>query len=100
MIIGVNIKLKFVKNSDNFLIITKQSTEFRVKLLDLKLSLQKMELSPSLFSKHVALFEKNHNVYMPFRQSKISYHLLAQGISSINVPSIASGLLPATVRIY
>lgn len=96
---GIGFKLKFVKNNDDFIILSEDEKEYKVEILDLKISIQRVSISSSLYTKHISNFERGQNAYYPFRQSKFSSFLLPKGISSHHIPSIANGILPQTLYI-
>ena len=61
--------------------------------------MRKIHLTPALINQHQMLFDKGGVAYYPIRQSKITTHLLPQGISSFSIPELCSGVLPKSILV-
>ena len=69
---------------------------YKILINNLKLSVRRVILNPSIFTKHVKNFESGIKAILPFKQSQISTVLLPQGSREHNVV-LARGHLPAQI---
>ena len=88
-------KIRLIRNSDAFSIITKTKGNFKIKVLDLRLLVRKIKPSQEIVNLHQKLFNAADAVF-PFRQSKITQHLIPEGIANSQI-LVSSGILPKQV---
>ena len=85
----MNLRLRLLRSNDQFALLG-PSGKYKIKLLDIKLQLRRIQLSPQLFSKHMSLFEGGNKCYIPFHQAKIQTILMPRGVSNYNLGSVIS----------
>ena len=91
---GIEIKLRFIRNQDSFSIITDGETKYKIKVYPkLKLIVRKIVPSEALLAKHQKIF-KSTSAKFPFRQSKITSHLVPAGVESVDL-QLCRGILPS-----
>lgn len=93
---NVEIKLKFIRNDDNFSIIAPAGTKFKLNIKNLKLSVRKVRIAPEV---HMTIERtiKTIPAHYDLTQSKIKTFLIPTGTKSIDFPSIIQGNLPRSV---
>ena len=98
---GVEVRLRFIRNQDSFSIITdKSGVNYKIKVNPkLKLVVRKIIPSDDLIDAHQKLF-KSGNAKFPFSQSKISSHLVARGVETVDLQSVARGVLPSQIFLF
>ena len=93
---GVEVRLRFIRNQDSFSIIT-DKTGYKIKVNPkLKLLVRKIIPSDDLIAAHQRLF-KGNKAKFPFSQSKITSHLIAKGVETVDLQQIARGVLPSQI---
>lgn len=55
---GVNLKIRFFRNNDEFILMHDDAKKYKIKILDLKLRLKRVHLKPETIAKHSSHFEK------------------------------------------
>ena len=92
---GVNMSLKLFRNSDDFVIISTESKEYKIKILSLALEFRKLDFMPAKVANDLAIIEKGEQPYiMPFSRTRISAQVIPEGIYSYELPYLYRGLLP------
>ena len=94
-ILGVNLKIRLIRANDSFTLLYKTG-EYKILIKNLKLSVRRVTLNPSIFTKHMKNFENGTKAILPFKQSHISTVLLPQGSREHNVV-LARGHLPTQI---
>jgi hypothetical protein len=90
---GCNIKLKLIRNTDNFSIIAASGT-YKIKVKDLKLSVRKVKVDPTVLARH-ALKWRNGPAIFPFNQSRITTFVIPSGVNSQTLSNVCHGALPS-----
>ena len=70
--------MRLLRSSDQFCLIA-DSGSYKIKLLDVKLQLRKVQLSPEIFTRHMSLFDRGNLCIIPFHQAKIQTILMNFG---------------------
>ena len=87
---GVNLRLRLLRASDQFCLLAADSGKYKIKLIDVKLQLRKLQVAPEIFTKHMALFERGNLCSIPFHQAKIQTILMPKGCSNHNLGAVIS----------
>ena len=95
---GLNLKLLLHRQSDEFSILA-GSGKYRINVLDLKLDIRKIKVSPAALVKHAQLFE-NQEAFFPIHQTKITTNLIPSGITSQSFENIVRGPLPQQILLF
>lgn len=94
LIPGVSIKLRFIKNDDNFII--NGTGNILIKIHDLKVVVRRVTLDPSVCESIEKSLEKSPAIY-PIVQSKIKNFTINVGIRNERISNIFRGKLPRSV---
>jgi hypothetical protein len=96
LIPNVEIKLKFIRNADDFSVMTLAATKYKINIKALKLSVRKVRISPEV---HMSIERtlKSVPAHYDLTQSKIKTFLIPTGTKSIDFPAIIQGNLPRSV---
>jgi hypothetical protein len=92
---GCNIKLKLIRNTDNFSIIAAEG-KYKIKIKDLKLSVRKVKVDSAQVARHAQQF-RNGPVIFPFNQSRISTYVIPSGVDSQTLSNVCHGALPSQI---
>ena len=98
---GVNVKIRMIRNLDNFSIISnKDGSPYKIKLNPLmKLIVRKIQPTIELVASHKRLLNSKQAQF-PFYQSRITSHLVPRGEQRVDLQSIANGgILPCQIFI-
>ena len=90
---GVPLRLKFIRNDDNFVIIA-ASGEYRIKLLELKVEFRKINTETSIMKRELAAFERGEPYKMPFLASRFFVHTLPKGQQAYMLNDLVRGKFP------
>ena len=95
---GNTIKLRFIRNDDDFSIIS-GTGKFKIQIIpdSLSLSLRKITPSLSVLNRHEKMFQSGKKAIFPFQQAKITTHLVTTGTQSISLSNICTGPLPCQI---
>ena len=94
---GCNVKILLSRQSDDFCLLTKDTAKkYKIKIHELKLSLRKVKVSPVRLKMHMDQIQTTDALY-PFRQTRITTHLLANGTPSKNIEDLVRGPLPQQI---
>lgn len=93
---GVNLKVILTRNSDKFCILADKTTnqiQYKIKIIDLKLSIRKVRVSQEIMLKHMEQFKVSDALF-PFHKAKITTHTIGSGVSQVEINDICTGPLP------
>jgi len=95
----VNIKVRLVRNKDAFCLMSAvQGAAFKVKILECKLYVRKVKLSPSVFLAHAKALEVG-NVKFPIRRTICKTFTIPAGNLDASQESLFTGQLPTRIVI-
>lgn len=95
----VNIKVRLVRNKDAFCLMSSvQAAAFKVRILECKLYVRKVKLSPSVFLAHAKALEVG-NVKLPIRRAVCKTFTIPAGNLDASQESLFSGQLPTRIVI-
>ena len=88
-------KLKFIRNADEFSLLGEATfaTKFRLGLKNLKLSVRRVQIDPAVDASIEAKLLKTPAIYT-ITQSKIKVFVVPTGTTTVDFPSILQGNLP------
>jgi hypothetical protein len=93
-------KLKLIRNNDNFVIISAETEgKYKIKLLDLYVEFRKIVVDQSILRREVQLFESGKPYLMQFIQGKQIVTTIPKGRWSYLQPELITGPLPRQVII-
>ena len=90
---GVRMRLKFVRNDDNFIILAATGV-YKIKLLELFVEFRKIGTDVNILSRELAALNKGDPYVMPFLQAKQFVHTVPQGRQSFMLNDLCTGDLP------
>ena len=97
---GVSMRLKFIRNSDNFVIIADKNDDFyKIKLVQLYVEFRKIKVDTSILSHEMAALERGEPYVIPFIQGKQVIHTVPSGRLSFVLSELFTGPLPKQVII-
>src|SRR6218665_3844789 len=95
----VNIKVRLVRNKDAFCLMSSAAgAAFNVRILECKLYMRKVKLSPSVFLAHAKALEVG-NVKLPIRRAVCKTFIIPAGNLDASQESLFSGQLPTRIVI-
>ena len=95
----VNIKIRLVRNKDAFCLMSSvQGAAFKVRILECKLYIRKVKLSPSVFLAHAKALEAG-NVKFPIRRGVCKTFTIPRGNLDATQECLFSGQLPTRLVI-
>jgi hypothetical protein len=95
----VNIRIRFVRNKDSFCLMSSvQGAAYKVRILECKLYVRKVKLSPSVFLAHAKALERG-NVKFPIRRAICKTFTIPRGNLDASQESLFSGQLPTRLVI-
>ena len=86
-------RLKFVRNEDNFVILA-ATGEYKIKLLELFVEFRKIGTDVGVLSRELALLNKGEPYRMPFLQAKQFAYTVPEGRGSFMLNDLCTGDLP------
>ena len=93
-------KLKFIRNSDNFVILADgPDDKYRIKILELYVEFRKIQVDTSILSREMQLFDSGKPYLMPFIQGKQVITTVPKGRLSFLQPELFTGPLPKQIII-
>ena len=92
---GVNLKIRYFRQNDEFSLMHDGTKNYRIKILDLKLRFKKMILKPETINRHLGVFERGGLAALTYQSHCVSTNTIPIGTSTISIPEIASGPLPS-----
>ena len=95
LIPGCQIKLKFIRNDDNFSLLS-ATAGAKIKIKNLYLSLRRVTLDPKLHERNEKQLETTP-AYYNITQSKIKTYVINSGTQSLTIPNIFRGNLPRSI---
>ncbi len=97
LIPGVSMRVKLFRNQDQFTIMAPTNNNtYKIKFLDLSLSLKSMSLRNDITEKHSLRLLRQPITYN-FRQGRVTTHTISPDTNSTFIQNIASGILPDLV---
>ena len=97
---GVSMNLKFIRNNNNFVIITDQENDtFRIKLLELYVEFRKIKVEGSILSREMQALHRGDLYIIPFIQGKQVFQTVPIGRLSYMASELFTGPLPKQVLI-
>ena len=97
---GIHMKLKFIRNSDNFVILADgPDDKYRIKILELYVEFRKIQVDTSILSREMQLFDSGKPYLMPFIQGKQVITTVPKGRLSFLQPELFTGPLPKQIII-
>ena len=91
-------KLKLIRNNDNFVIISAETEgKYKIKLLDLYVEFRKIVVDQSILRREVQLFESGKPYLMQFIQGKQIVTTIPKGRWSYLQPELITGPLPLSL---
>jgi hypothetical protein len=97
MLPNVQIKYTFIRNSDNFSLLS-ESGAYKIVIKDLTLSIRRIQIKPEFQNSIIQNLSKEPVLY-PITQSKIKTFLINSGTSSTHIQNLSTGNLPKTIII-
>ena len=95
----INIRIRLVRNKDSFCLMSNVvGAAFKVRILDCKLYVRKVKLSPSVFLAHAKALERG-NVKFPIRRVICKTFTIPRGNLDASQESLFSGQLPTRIVI-
>jgi hypothetical protein len=101
---GCSIRLKLVRNDDSFTLLNGDVTgnnattkEYKINILDLRISVRKVLLHKRLFNINESLFLKGYQAVFPIVRTQIKTLVITKGLSSIIEANVIMGQLPRSV---
>ena len=95
----VNIRVRLVRNKDSFCLMSSvQGAAYKVRILECKLYVRKVKLSPSVFLAHAKALERG-NVKFPIRRAVCKTFTIPRGNLDASQESLFSGQLPTRLVI-
>lgn len=98
LIPNTDLKLKFIRNEDNFSLIGDGTKTFKIKVNSLKLQIRKIRIDPTYQRSLEAQLAHTPALYN-ITQSKIKTFNIPLATKSIDLPNIIQGNLPRSVHI-
>ena len=93
-------KLKFIRNSDNFVILSSENEgKYKIKLLDLYVEFRKIIVEQSILRREIQLFDSGNPYLIQFIQNKQIATTVPKGRLSYLQPELITGPLPRQVII-
>ena len=92
---GCEIKLKFIRNSDNFSLLG-DTLQAKIKFHELKLMIRRVTVEPTIASKIEDAINKTPAIY-PITQSKIKTFLIPKDVRQERISNIFRGVLPRSI---
>ena len=93
-------KLKFIRNSDNFVILNGDAAKkYKIKLLDLYVEFRKIVVEQSILRREIQLFDGGNPYLIQFIQNKQIVTTVPKGRLSYLQPELITGPLPRQVII-
>ena len=93
-------KLKLIRNNDNFVIISGDNEgKYKIKLLELYVEFRKIVVDQSILRRELQLFESGKPYLIQFIQSKLMVTTIPKGRWSYLQPELITGPLPRQVII-
>ena len=92
---GVPMKLKFIRNDDNFVIIANTAPgTYKIKIIELFVEFRKIGVDISIMKRELAALGNGEPYVMPFLQGKQMIFTIPQDRSSFMLNEMCSGNLP------
>jgi len=93
-------KLKFIRNSDNFVILANEvDDKYRIKILELYVEFRKIQVDTSILRREIQLFDSGKPYLIPFIQGKQVISTIPNGRLSYLQPELFTGPLPKQIII-
>ena len=99
------INLQLLRNSNSFILVNQTPTtqhpqiNYKLELLNAKLLMRTMEVSPSLTLAHQEMFKNGKNMKLHYARVKMKKHNIPTGSHSANVHDMFEGQLPDRILI-
>ena len=91
---GMTARIRLTRNSEKFCLLAgTDTTEYKIKFVDLSLTARYLSLSPAVTEKHAAMLNSTPAIYK-FPTARMTTHTLLPNTTSINIPNLSSGILP------
>jgi len=94
----INIKIRLVRNKDAFCLMSAVDATYKVKIVDCKLFVRKVRLSPSVFVAHSKALERGNAKY-PIRRTVCKTFTIPAGNLDASQESLFTGQLPTRLVI-
>ena len=94
----INIKVRLVRNKDSFCLMGAVDATFKIRIVDCKLHVRKVRLSPSVFIAHAKALEKGNAKY-PIKRTVCKTFTIPAGNLDASQESLFSGQLPTRIVI-
>ena len=95
----VNMRVRMLRNKDAFCLMSNAvNPSFKIKILDCKLFVRKVKLSPSVFLAHAKAFE-NANAKYPIRRVVVKSVTVPRGNMDMTQEALFSGQIPSRLII-
>lgn len=98
LVAGIDLSVKFIRSPPEFYLMGAEGDErkYKVELHDLRMSLYRVTVNPSIITDHQRLI-KSQPMYYPTLQVKIKTYSIAQGQVKFNLANVFRGSLPTSV---
>ena len=97
---GIHMKLKFIRNNDNFVVISNdQNGKYKIKLLDLYVEFRKIVVDQSILRREIQLFDSGNPYLIQFIQGKQITRTIPKERWSYLEPELITGPLPRQIII-
>ena len=94
----INIKIRLVRNTDSFCLMGAADATFKIRIVDCKLHVRKVCLSPSVFIAHATALKKRNAKY-PIKRTVCKTFTIPAGNLDASQESLFSGQLPTRIVI-
>lgn len=88
------LSIKFIRNPDSFCLMAPEDSTFILEIMELKLTLRKIKLDPTITLLHKKMFDQGKKAIIPYSRSSIRIKTVPAGNTSFYWQSVFSGQLP------
>ena len=97
---GVNLRLKFIRNDDDFVVIADAANgTYKIKLLELFVEFRKISVDTPIMKKEMDLLDKGQPYVLPFLQGKHFIHTVPEERLSYMLDNLCTGRLPKQILV-
>ena len=97
---GCNMRLKMIRNDDDFVIIADSpQSVYKIKLLELFIEFRKIGVDAPIMKRELGALQSGKPYIMPFLQSKQLSYTINKGLSSFMMNELCTGVLPTQLMV-
>lgn len=93
---GVPMRMKFIRNDDNFVIIS-NGGEYKIKLLELFIEFRKISPDTAVTKRELTALENGSPYRMPFYSTRFLMHTVPAARKSFSISNLMTGKLPQQI---